>query len=196
MDPKKSLSKIPSAKSSFGNYEKNSLMQSGRRFSWAEGQKGHKINPPKLPVLCRIPQTHRFFFFFNAGNSVEFLTILGSEKPHISGWIYLFQLQCAEAPRLSFPFFSLFFSVGITVTVSRTPLGPMPGELFSPGLFTAVIKCLWIAQPPIFESLSLYLLKAREKIYRSAETKLFFFRERETERGELLALKCLPVDSR
>lgn len=43
---------------------------------------------------------------------MEFLTILGSEKPHISGWIYLFQLQCAEAPRLSFPFFSLFFLRG------------------------------------------------------------------------------------
>lgn len=195
MDPKKSLSKIPSAKSSFGNYEKNSLMQSGRRFSWAEGQKGHKINPPNFLYFAEFLKPIDFFFF-NAGNSVEFLTILGSEKPHISGWIYLFQLQCAEAPRLSFPFFSLFFSVGITVTVSRTPLGPMPGELFSPGLFTAVIKCLWIAQPPIFESLSLYLLKAREKIYRSAETKLFFFRERETERGELLALKCSPVDSR
>lgn len=54
---------------------------------------------------------------------------------------------------LVFLFFFYFAARIIIITVSRTPFKMMPGELFSIVLFTAIIKCLWIVQRPIFESL-------------------------------------------
>lgn len=88
-----------------------------------------------------------------------------------------------------FPFlFSLFLSVGIIITVSRTPFKLMPGELFSPGLFTAIIKCLWIVQRPIFKSLSLPFEGSGKSI--KLQKLSYFSSGEEKQSRELLALKC------
>lgn len=89
--------------------------------------------------------------------------------------------------RTGFSFSILFFSVGIIITVSRTPFNLMPGELFSIGLFTAIIKCLWIVQRPIFKSLFLPFEGSGKSI--KLEKLSYFSSGEEKQSRELLALK-------
>lgn len=93
-----------------------------------------------------------------------------------------------------FTFVVAFFFVEriITTTVSRTPFWMTSGELFSIVLFTAIIKCLWIVQRPIFKSLFLLFEGSGKSI--SGEIKLFFFRGKRWS-GEAPYIKMLAVDS-
>lgn len=81
-----------------------------------------------------------------------------------------------------------FCAEGIIIIVSRTPFKLMPGELFSIDLFTAIIKCLWIVQQPIFKSLFILFEGSGKSI--KLEKLSYFSSGEEKQSRELLTLKC------
>lgn len=70
-------------------YKSNSLVESNNGFRWAKGQKAES-KFPRTSCTSFAPESAKFLKFidfFYAGNFMKLMTILGSEKRHISGGV-------------------------------------------------------------------------------------------------------------
>lgn len=153
--------------------------------------------------VCKISRVHRFSVCMKFpeiyGNSAKRKAAQlahlwghagGEGSLALAAFAQLRDMQTAvwRGSQTFFFFFLFFFSARIIITVSRTPFKLMPGELFSIDLFTAIIKCLWIVQRPIFKSLFLLFEGSGKSI--KLQKLSYFSSGEEKQSRELLTLKC------